>query len=80
VPTCAIADDLTRQFGNPAEGRTAAALGYISTGSCPAAAKNLDINSAASTENNAQAATKNRAIDTIQQNSGETGLPSMLIK
>ena len=36
VPTCAVADDLTRQLGDPAEGRTAAALAYIATGQCPA--------------------------------------------
>ncbi len=79
VPTCPVADDLTRQFGNPAEGRIAAALGYISTGSCPAAARNLDISSAGSAENTAQTATKNRAFDITQQNSGETGLPKLLI-
>ena len=37
VPTCAVADDLARQLGDPAEGRTAAALNFIATGSCPVA-------------------------------------------
>ena len=37
VPTCTVADDLTRQLGDPAEQRTAAALTYIATGACPAA-------------------------------------------
>ena len=37
VPTCTVADDLTRQLGDPAEQRTAAALAYIATGACPAA-------------------------------------------
>ncbi len=36
VPECAVADDFSRQLGDPAEGRTAAALTYIATGSCPA--------------------------------------------
>ena len=36
VPTCPVADDLTRQLGDPTEGRTAAALTYIATGQCPA--------------------------------------------
>ena len=36
VPTCAVSDDLTRQFGDPQELRTAAALGFIATGQCPA--------------------------------------------
>ena len=36
VPTCAVSDDLTRQFGDPLELRTAAALGYVATGKCPA--------------------------------------------
>lgn len=37
VPTCTVADDLTRQLGDPAEHRTAAALTYIANGACPAA-------------------------------------------
>jgi carboxyl-terminal processing protease len=36
APTCAVADDFSRQLGDPAEGRTAAALAYIATGQCPA--------------------------------------------
>ena len=36
VPTCAVADDFSRQLGDPAERRTAAALAYIATGQCPA--------------------------------------------
>jgi carboxyl-terminal processing protease len=79
VPTCPVIDDLTRQFGDPTEGRTAAALGYINTGSCPVAAKNLNINSAGSAENKAQTAIKDRALNTDQQSFGETGLPQMLI-
>ena len=39
VPTCAVADDLARQLGDPAEQRTAAALTYIATGGCPVAAR-----------------------------------------
>ena len=35
VPACPVADDLTRQLGDPAERRTAAALTYIATGQCP---------------------------------------------
>jgi carboxyl-terminal processing protease len=38
APTCAVADDLSRQFGDPAEERTAAALHYISGGACPVTA------------------------------------------
>ena len=30
-----MADDLTRQLGDPLEGRLAAALAYLDTGSCP---------------------------------------------
>ena len=36
VPACPVKDDLARQLGDPAEGRTAAALTYIATGQCPA--------------------------------------------
>ena len=39
APTCAVADDLARQLGDPAEQRTAAALAYIATGVCPVAAR-----------------------------------------
>jgi carboxyl-terminal processing protease len=37
TPDCAVADDLDHQFGDPAEARIRAALGYIATGRCPAA-------------------------------------------
>ncbi len=36
APTCAVADDYTRQLGDPAEARLAAALSYRATGVCPA--------------------------------------------
>ena len=35
--TCTVADDLSKALGDPAERRTAAALGYIQTNACPAA-------------------------------------------
>ncbi len=35
TPTCAMSDDLSRELGDPAELRTAAALSYITTGICP---------------------------------------------
>ena len=38
--TCAVADDLSKALGDPAERRTAAALGYIQTSACPAVAFN----------------------------------------
>jgi carboxyl-terminal processing protease len=37
APNCDVADDLDRQLGDPQEGRIKAALGYVATGSCPAA-------------------------------------------
>jgi carboxyl-terminal processing protease len=46
--TCPMSDDLTKQLGDPAELRTAAALSYITTGACPPVAQS----------NNAGAATK----------------------
>lgn len=79
VPKCAVADDLTRQFGDAAEGRTAAALSYISTGSCPVAASEPGTNSAKGTNNTAQAAIKNGATNFSQQTFGETGVPQMLV-
>jgi len=36
LPGCAVADDLFHLLGDPAEGRLAAALGWIDTGACPA--------------------------------------------
>jgi carboxyl-terminal processing protease len=38
APDCTVADDLTHQLGDVAEGRLAAALNYVSTGACPASA------------------------------------------
>ena len=40
--TCAMSDDLSKQLGDPAERRLAAALSYIQTGSCPPVAVNPD--------------------------------------
>jgi hypothetical protein len=37
VPGCSVADDFTRQLGDPTEGRLAAALTYRDGGGCPAA-------------------------------------------
>jgi C-terminal processing protease CtpA/Prc len=36
IPGCSVADDFTRQLGDPAEGRLAVALNYRDTGNCPA--------------------------------------------
>jgi len=38
VPGCVVADDFTKQLGDPTEGRLAAALGYRETGACAAPA------------------------------------------
>lgn len=38
TPTCAVAEDFSGAFGDPAEKLTAAALGYLQTGGCPATA------------------------------------------
>jgi hypothetical protein len=38
TPTCAVPDDFGHALGDPAEGRLAAALGYLASGACPAAA------------------------------------------
>ena len=37
IPGCSVADDFTRQLGDPTEGRLAAALAYRDGGGCPAA-------------------------------------------
>ena len=34
-PGCVVADDFTKQLGDPAEGRLAAALGFRANGTCP---------------------------------------------
>lgn len=36
-PTCSVPDDFEHALGDPREARMAAALGYIATGTCPAA-------------------------------------------
>jgi len=38
APTCPVAEDFTRPLGDPSEKLTAAALGYLETGACPASA------------------------------------------
>lgn len=38
APTCAVAEDFSGAFGDPAEKLTAAALGYLQSGTCPATA------------------------------------------
>jgi carboxyl-terminal processing protease len=38
LPGCAVADDYTKQLGDPSEANLAAALQYRATGSCPTAA------------------------------------------
>ncbi len=40
--TCAMSDDLSKQLGDPAERRIAAALSYIQNGACPPVAVNPD--------------------------------------
>ncbi len=37
VPGCAVADDFEHALGDSSEGRLAAALGYLATGTCPSA-------------------------------------------
>jgi carboxyl-terminal processing protease len=46
APTCNVADDFTRPFGDPAERRLSAALNYIQTGTCPALASKAEAHSA----------------------------------
>ena len=70
--TCSVSDDLTRQLGDPAELRTAAALSYISTGVCPPVAIVLPDKAATSKVDIAQAATKYIA---NAQPLGEDGKP-----
>jgi carboxyl-terminal processing protease len=70
APTCAMSDDLTRQLGDPAELRTAAALSYIATGACPPVAAISDANQAKAQSNIAQAATKSVAGDSQRQDLG----------
>src|SRR5205823_3270226 len=36
APTCSAVDDVDHALGDPAEGRLSVALGYRSTGACPA--------------------------------------------
>ena len=35
VPGCSVADDFTKQLGDPTEARLAAALGYLANSTCP---------------------------------------------
>jgi hypothetical protein len=42
VMGCVVADDFTHELGDPTEARLAAALGYMTTGACPAAARSAN--------------------------------------
>ena len=53
APTCAMNDDVTKPWGDPAELRTAAALTYIATGACPAVAELTTARLAAARANSA---------------------------
>jgi carboxyl-terminal processing protease len=68
--TCPVADDLTRQLGDPLEARLAAALGYVRTGSCPVAASVLQPNKPNAQGNAAQAATKSIVSSALQSDTG----------
>ncbi len=70
APTCAMSDDLTRQLGDPAELRTAAALSYIATGACPPVAAISGTNQAKAQSNTAQTAIKSVANDAERQDLG----------
>jgi hypothetical protein len=56
IPGCAVADDFTRELGDPAEAMLAAALGHRANGTCPAPPT--------SSTGVAQVADASRAIDT----------------
>ncbi|WP_091870306.1 S41 family peptidase [Massilia yuzhufengensis] len=43
APTCQVADDLSREIGDPAEGLLAAALAYRQTGICPPATRAREV-------------------------------------
>ncbi|HUR89268.1 MAG TPA: S41 family peptidase [Ramlibacter sp.] len=43
TPTCAAADDLEHELGDPNEGELKTALGYIATGSCPQSAQSASL-------------------------------------
>ena len=74
--TCSVSDDLTRQLGDPAELRTAAALGYISTGVCPPVAIASQDIVAKSLSDSAQTATKSIAKAPYENAAlGENGKP-----
>ena len=42
APSCTVADDLTRQRGDPSEAMLSGALSYMRTGTCPAAPSSSD--------------------------------------
>ena len=52
--TCNVSDDLSKALGDPTERRTAAALGFIETGQCPAVTAGLQANQPSGQLNQAQ--------------------------
>ena len=78
--TCNVADDLTKALGDPTERRTAAALGFIQTGSCPAVAAGLQANRPIDQLKRAQAATNSIASNRwLEPAYGEVSAPAMVV-
>lgn len=74
---CAMSDDLTRELGDPAELRTAAALSYIATGICPPFA-NVPLDNVTQAKR-ALAFGGGRGQDRNGTGFGEISLPLMLV-
>ena len=76
--TCKVPDDLSKALGDPAERRTAAALGFIQTKACPVAAIAIQKNNAAAQYLRAQAATDSIAETRWMEPAfGEVTMPGM---
>lgn len=77
--TCNAPDDLSKALGDPEEGRTAAALGFIQTRACPVVASNLRSNQPPGQLNQLQEATGNIANRRLLEPAfGEVAKPGMV--
>ena len=77
--TCSAPDDLSKALGDPTEARTAAALGFIQTNSCPVVRASLQSRQFADQQIRAQEATTNIASRRwLEPAFGEVSKPAMI--
>lgn len=70
IPGCAVADDFSKQLGDPEEARLAAALSYMQDGSCPTASGSDVDNLVTAASDNKSDASKGTGAQTVPATAG----------